>query len=221
MYIEKAATALDIVEHYREVNALLTDVGYSMRRRGFLVGKTVQTLKQYAVNPDSAQHRRIPSADLDKLRVAAIDEFWRKQWDFLSDWSHREGVEGPRALPLKFEVANVDSVLATGERHFFHPRVQEIADETGGVVYAPWYRASIVPAIMAPKLTPGAAKRSRWRKAIFALRKKAALDEVKPILSDITGYCEYSVLRIGIEYFPWRIAPQDEWIAKLEERTAS
>ncbi|QIJ44241.1 hypothetical protein G7039_29155 (plasmid) [Rhizobium leguminosarum] len=55
MYVEKTMTAEEIVGLYKEVNALLTQLDYSTRRRAILLGKTAQTLKQYSVNPESAQ----------------------------------------------------------------------------------------------------------------------------------------------------------------------
>jgi hypothetical protein len=47
----------------------------------------------------------------------------------------------------------------------------------------------------------------------LALRNTVKPEEIKPILTDVTSYCEYSVLRIGIEYLP----AQDKWASALEE----
>lgn len=221
MYVEKTMTAAAVVEHCKEVNALLTEVGYSTRRRAGLLGKSAQTLKQYSVSPESAQYRRIPSEDLDMLRATAIEEFWRRQWNFLSKWAAAEGFNGMSALPIRYRIVNGQTMMAAGVTHFFRPRIQEIADETGGEISS----LSIAPHETIPsgvgQETERAAKRSRWRKAVFALRKVVRPEDVKTILTDITGYCEYSVLRIGIEYLPFRIPPQDRWIAALKERMAS
>lgn len=215
MYVEKTMTAASVVEHYKEVNILLTEVGYSTRRRASLLGKSAQTLKQYAVSPESAQHRLIPSADLDKLRATGIDTFWHSMTVFLSKWSAAEGVDGPRALPLGYDVVEREHICADG-RHFFLPRAQELADETGGMISGP----RVIDRNLLPRLTGRSLLRSRWRKAVFELKKRAKPDEIKPILTDISGHCEYSVLRIGIEYHPWRIPPQESWITALEERVA-
>ncbi|WP_142627956.1 hypothetical protein [Rhizobium sp. P007] len=208
-------TAAAVVDHYKEVNILLTEVGYSTRRRASLLGKSAQTLKQYAVSPESSQHRPIPSADLDKLRATGIDTYWHSMTVFLSKWSAAEGVDGPRALPLAYDVVERDHVYADS-RHFFLPRAQELADETGGMISGP----RVIDRTLLPRVTGRALLRSRWRKAVFELRKKVKPAEVKPILTEISGYCEYSVLRIGIEYHPWRIPPQETWIVALEERIA-
>lgn len=216
MYIEKTASPEAIVEHYKAVNALLTEVGYSTRRRAFLLGKSAQTLKQYAVSPESSQHRLIPSADLDKLRATAIDTFWHSQTVFMSKWSVAEGVDGPRALPLAYDVVERDHVYADS-RHFFLPRAQELADETGGMISGP----RVLDRNLLPRLTARAQLRSRWRRAVFALRKRVKPEEIKPTLREISGYCEYSVMRIGIEYVPFRIPPQEAWIVALEERIAA
>jgi hypothetical protein len=215
--MEKTMTAAMVVEHYKEVKSLLTEVGYSTRRRAGLLGKSAQTLKQYSVSPESAQHRRIPAEDLDKLRSAAIDEFWHKQWVFLSDWSNREGADGNAALPTRYHVGGQRYFAGAASRHFFLPRAQEIADETGGHLDG---RALMPGQAPKPKMTDNAKIRSRWRKAVFALRMKVKPDEVKPILQQVTGLCEYQVLRVGIEYWPWRLAPQDKWTTVLEERIA-
>lgn len=215
MYEEKTMTAAAVVDHYKEVNSLLTQVDFSTRRRASLLGKSAQTLKQYAVSPESSQHRLIPSAGLDKLRATGIDMFWHSMTIFMSKWSAAEGVDGPRALPLGYDVVEREHVYAHG-RHFFLPRAQELADETGGMISGP--RA--IDRNLLPRLTGRAQLRSRWRRAVFALRKKAKPDEIKPILAAVSGYCEYSVLRIGIEYHPWRIPPQEAWIAAIEERIA-
>ncbi|MDX1216331.1 hypothetical protein GOL99_12375 [Sinorhizobium medicae] len=215
MYVEKTMTAVGVVDHYKEVNSLLTEVGFSTRRRASLLGKSAQTLKQYAVSPESAQHRLIPSADLDKLRATSIDTFWHSMTVFLSKWSAAEGVDGPRALPLAYDVVERDHVYADS-RHFFLPRAHELADETGGMISGP----RVIDRNLLPKLTARAMLRSRWRKAVFALRKTVRPEEIKPILMDISGYCEYSVMRIGIEYHPWRIPPQEAWTVALEERIA-
>jgi len=220
MYAPKTMTAELVVEHYKEVNALLTEVGYSTRRRAFLMGKTAQTLKQFSVNPESAQHRRISSADLDKLRATALDEFWRRQWEFMSKWSAHEGIDGPKGLPVRYRVEG-QSMRVGGVTHYFRPAAQELADETGGrvICLAPKTEDEI-PAGVGQE-TGRAAQRSRWRRALFALRGKVKPEDVKPILSETTGYCEYSVLRIGIEYPMWRIPPQEQWISALEERIAA
>lgn len=219
MYVPKTMTAELVVEHYKEVNALLTEVGYSTRRRAFLMGKTAQTLKQFSVNPESAQHRRISSADLDKLRATALDEFWRRQWEILSKWNAQEGLDGAKALPIRYRVKG-QSLRAGGVTHFFRPAAQELADETGGgVVCLSSKREDEIPAGVGQE-TARAAQRSRWRKAVFALRKSVPPDEVKSILSEISGYCEYSVLRIGIEYPMWRIPPQEPWVSELEKRVS-
>jgi hypothetical protein len=215
MYIEKTASPEAIVEHYKEVNALLTEVGYSTRRRAGLLKKSAQTLKQYSVSPESSQHRLIPSQDLDMLRNTGIDMFWRAMPIFLSKWAAAEGMDGPRALPLGYDIVERENVFADC-RHFFLPRAQELADETGGMISGP----RVIDRNLLPKLTGRALLRSRWRKAVFQLRKKVKPAEIKPILTDISGYCEYSVLRIGIEYYPWRIPPQEAWMAALEERVA-
>ena len=217
MYVEKTMTAASVVEHYKAVNALLTEVGYSTRRRAGLLGKSAQTLKQYSVNPESPQYRRIPSADLDILRATAIEEFWRRQWTFMSKWAAAEGLDGPTALPIKYRIEG-QSMLSAGVTHFFRPRVQEIADETGGriVCLSPKSKTEM-PAGVGQETELGA-KRSRWRKSVFALRKVVKPEDVKPILSEVSGYCEYSVLRIGIEYLPFRIPPQERWILALKER---
>lgn len=216
MYIEKTASPEAIVEHYKEVNALLTQVDFSTRRRASLLGKSAQTLKQYAVSPESSQHRLIPSADLDKLRATAVETYWHSMTVFQSKWSVAEGVDGPRALPLAYEVVEREHIYADS-RHFFLPRVQELADETGGMISGP----RVIDRNLLPRLTGRALLRSRWRKAVFALRKKVKPDEIKPILMDLSGYCEYSVMRIGIEYVPFRIPPQEAWIVALEERIAA
>nr|CAD6612986.1 hypothetical protein RKHAN_02537 [Rhizobium sp. Khangiran2] len=218
MYIEKQATPQVIVDHYKEVNALLTQVGYSTRRRAGLLGKSAQTLKQYSVSPDSAQHRLIPSKDLDMLRHTAVQEFWRGMPSFLDKWAAAEGWYGANTLPFTYNVVDRENVYYDSS-HFFAPRVQELADETGGRIKSPFLRVANVS--LAPTLPEGAVRRSRWRKAVFALRKKVKPDEVKPILTDITGHCEYNVLRIGIEYLPFRIPAQERWVAALEERIAS
>ncbi|MBX5111939.1 hypothetical protein HJB51_28840 [Rhizobium lentis] len=215
MYVEKTMTTAAVVEHYREVNILLTEVGYSTRRRASLLGKSAQTLKQYSVSPESAQHRLIPSADLDKLRATGIDTFWHSMTVFMSKWSVAEGVDGPRALPLAYDVVERDHIYADS-RHFFLPRATELADETGGMISGP----RVIDRNLLPKLTGRAQLRSRWRRAVFVLRKTVKPDEIKPILTEISGYCEYSVMRIGIEYVPFRIPPQEAWIAALEERIA-
>lgn len=216
MYIEKTASPESVVEHYKEVNSLLTEVGFSTRRRASLLGKSAQTLKQYAVSPESAQHRLIPSADLDKLRATAVDTYWHSMTVFLSKWSVAEGVDGPRALPLAYDVVERDHIYADS-RHFFLPRAQELADETGGMIAGP----RLIDRNLLPKLTGRAMLRSRWRRAVFAIRKTVKPEEVKPILMDVTGYCEYSVMRIGIEYVTFRIPPQEAWIVALEERIAA
>ncbi|RVG70924.1 hypothetical protein [Sinorhizobium meliloti] len=216
MYVEKTMTAVGVVEHYKEVNALLTEVGYSTRRRAGLLKKSAQTLKQYSVSPESSQHRLIPSKDLDMLRNTGIDMFWRAMPRFLSTWAAAEGIDGPRALPLGYDVVERENVFADS-RHFFLPRAQELADETGGKVSGP--RA--IDRNLLPRLTGRAQLRSRWRKAVFALRKKVKPEEIISVLTEISGYCEYSVFRIGIEYHPWRIPPQEAWIVALEERTAA
>ncbi|WP_141652570.1 hypothetical protein [Rhizobium favelukesii] len=208
-----------VVEHYKEVNALLTEVGYSTRRRAFLVNKTAQTLKQYSTSPNSSQYRRIASADLDKLRSTALDETWRKQWDLLAQWKAQEGLDGASALPVRYRVEG-QSTRAGGVTFLFRPAAQEVADETGArvVCLAPKTEDEI-PAGVGEE-TQRAAQRSRWRKAVFALRKKVNPEDVKPILTEVTGYCEYSVMRIGLEYPAWRIPPQEQWIADLEARAS-
>lgn len=216
MYVEKTMTAAAVVEHYKEVNSLLTQVDFSTRRRASLLGKSAQTLKQYAVSPESSQHRLIPSTDLDKLRTTAIDTYWHSMTVFLSRWSVAEGVDGPRALPLAYDVVERDHIYADS-RHYFLPRAQELADETGGMISGP----RVIDRNLLPRLTGRAQLRSRWRRVVFALRKKVKPEEIKPILMDISGYCEYSVMRIGIEYVPFRIPPQESWIAALEERVAA
>lgn len=215
MPVEKTMTAVGAVEHYKEVNALLTQVGYSTRRRAGLLGKSAQTLKQYSVSPESSQHRLVPSKDLDKLRATGLEMFWHAMPVFLSKWAAAEGIDGPRALPLGYDVVERQNVYADS-RHFFLPRAQELADETGGMISGP----RVIDRNLLPKLTGRALLRSRWRKAVFALRKKVKPEEIKPILSEISGYCEYSVLRIGIEYHSWRIPPQEAWIVALEERVS-
>lgn len=217
MYVPKTMTAEEVVGHYKEVNALLTEVGYSTRRRAFLLGKTAQTLKQCSVNPESSQHRKISAADLDKLRTTAIDEFWRRQWTLMSKWSAQEGVDGAKGLPIRYRVEG-QSMRVGGVTHYLRAAAQELADETGGCVVclAPKTEQEI-PAGVGEE-TARAAQRSRWRKSVFALRKKVNPEDLKPILTEVTGYCEYSVLRIGIEYPAWRIPPQDHWIADLEAR---
>ncbi len=215
MYLEKTMTADGVVDHYKEVNSLLTEVGYSTRRRAGLLGKSAQTLKQYSVSPESAQHRMIPSNDLDMLRSTGIDLFWRAMPGFLSKWAGAEGLDGPSALPLGYDVVERQNLYADS-RHFFLPRAQELADETGGMISGP----RIIDRNLLPKLTGRALLRSRWRRAVFALRKKVKPEAIKPILTEISGYCEYSVLRIGIEYVPFRIPPQESWIVALEERIA-
>lgn len=215
MYLEKTMTAAAVVDHYKEINSLLTQVDFSTRRRASLLGKSAQTLKQYAVSPESSQHRLIPSADLDKLRATAVDTYWHSLTVFLSKWSVAEGVDGPRALPLAYDVVERDHIYADS-RHFFLPRAQELADETGGMIAGP----RLIDRNLLPKLTGRAMLRSRWRRAVFELRKKVKPEEIKPILMDTSGYCEYSVMRIGIEYVPFRIPPQESWIAALEERVA-
>lgn len=216
MYVEKTMTAAAVVDHYKEVNSLLTEVGFSTRRRAGLLGKSAQTLKQYSVSPDSSQHRPIPSKDLDLLRATGIDLFWRSMPGFHSKWAAAEGIDGPQALPLGYDVVERENLFADS-RHFFLPRATELADETGGMVSGP----RVIDRNLLPKLTARAQLRSRWRKAVFALRKKVKQEEIKPILTEISGYCEYSVLRIGIEYVPFRIAPQESWVVALEERTAA
>jgi hypothetical protein len=104
MYPEKTMTAVGVVEHYKEVNSLLTEVSYSTRRRAGLLGKSGQTLKQYSVSPESEQHRMIPSKDLDMLRGTGIDLFWRAMPGFFSKWAGAEGLDGPSALPLGYDV---------------------------------------------------------------------------------------------------------------------
>ncbi len=217
MYVPKTMTAVGVVEHYKEVNALLTEIGYSTRRRGILLNKSAQTLKQFSVKPESAQHRRIPSADLDKLRATAIDETWRLQWDLLSHWTAQEGIGGSKGLPIRYRVEG-QTARAGGVTFIFRPAAQEVADETGGrVVCLSTEIEDDIPAGVGQE-TERAAMRSRWRKAVFALRKAVKPEEVKPILTDVSGYCEYSVLRIGSEYPAWRIPPQEQWIADLEAR---
>lgn len=217
MYHEKMASPEAIVEHLKEVNTLLTEVGYSTRRRAGLLGKSAQTLKQYTVSPDSSQHRQIPSKDLDMLRGTAIDCFWRETPDFLGQWSRAEGWDGPGMMPIKYAVS--DAAPMADRDHFFLPRAQELADETGGRVSAPLLRAHGIQ--LSTKLTPATALRSRWRKAVFALRKKMKPDEIKPILTSVSGHCEYNVMRIGIEFLPFRIPVQEKWVAALEERVAA
>lgn len=216
MPLEKTMTAVGAVEHYKEVNALLTQVGYSTRRRAGLLGKSAQTLKQYSVSPESSQHRLVPSKDLDKLRATGIEMFWHAMPVFLSKWAAAEGIDGPRALPLGYDVVERQNVYADS-RHFFLPRAQELADETGGMISGP----RVIDRNLLPKLSGRALLRSRWRKAVFALRKIVRPEEVKPILTEISGYCEYSVLRIGIEYVSFRIPPQEAWVVALEERVAA
>ncbi|MEE9983292.1 hypothetical protein [Agrobacterium pusense] len=216
MYLEKTMTAAAVVDHYKEINSLLTQVDFSTRRRASLLGKSAQTLKQYAVSPESSQHRLIPSGDLDKLRTTAVDAYWHSMTVFLSKWSVAEGVDGPRALPLAYDIVERDHIYAHS-LHFFLPRAQELADETGGMVSGP----RVIDRNLLPRLTGRAQLRSRWRRGVFALRKKVKPEEIKPILMDISGYCEYSVMRIGIEYVPFRIPPQEAWIVALEERIAA
>ena len=216
MYLEKTMTAAAVVDHYKEINSLLTQVDFSTRRRASLLGKSAQTLKQYAVSPESSQHRLIPSGDLDKLRTTAVDTYWHSMTVFLSKWSVAEGVDRPRALPLAYDVVERDHIYADS-RHFFLPRAQELADETGGMISGP----RVLDRNLLSRLTGRAQLRSRWRRAVFALRKKAKPEEIRPILMDISGYCEYSVMRIGIEYVPFRIPPQEAWIVAIEERIAA
>ena len=216
MYLEKTMTAAAVVDHYKEINSLLTQVDFSTRRRASLLGKSAQTLKQYAVSPESSQHRLIPSGDLDKPRTTAVDAYWHSMTVFLSKWSVAEGVDGPRALPLAYDIVERDHIYAHS-LHFFLPRAQELADETGGMVSGP----RVIDRNLLPRLTGRAQLRSRWRRGVFALRKKVKPEEIKPILMDISGYCEYSVMRIGIEYVPFRIPPQEAWIVALEERIAA
>jgi hypothetical protein len=217
MCVSKIMTAEEIVGHYRDVNSLLTEIGYSTRRRALLLGKMAQTLKQYSVTPESAQYRKISSSDLDKLRATALDEFWRRQWDFLSKWNAQEGLDGARALPIRYRVEG-QSMRTGGVTYFFRPAAQELADEAGGrVVCLSLKTENEIPSGVGQE-TSRAALRSRWRNAVFQLRKAVKPEEVKPILTEITGYCEYSVLRIGLEYPMWRIPPQEPWIADLEGR---
>lgn len=216
MHLEKTMTAAAVIDHYKEINSLLTQVDFSTRRRASLLGKSAQTLKQYAVSPESSQHRLIQSSDLDKLRTTAVDTYWHSMTVFLSKWSVAEGVDGPRALPLAYDVVERDHIYADS-RHFFLPRAQELADETGGILSGP----RVIDRNLLPNLTGRAQLRSRWRRAVFALRKKVKPEEIKPIIMDISGYCEYSVMRIGIEYVPFRIPPQEAWIVALEERIAA
>jgi len=218
MYVPKLMTPELVVDHYKEVNALLTEVGYRTRRRGILLNnKSAQTLKQYSVKPESAQHRKIASSDLDKLRATAIDETWRLQWDLLSKWKAQEGLDGASALPIRYRVEG-QSARAGGVTFLFRPAAQEVADETGGrVVCLASKSEDEFPAGVGQE-TERAAMRSRWRKAVFALRKAVKPENVKPILTEVSGYCEYSVLRIGIEFPMWRIPPQEAWLVDLEAR---
>ena len=218
MVIMKTASPDAIVDHYKAVNALLTEVGYSTRRRAGKLGKSAQTLKQYSVSPGSAQHRQIPSQDLDLLRAIAIEEFWRATPDFLSSWAAAEGWEGSLALPHLYKVSDRQAI-SSDPGHFFIPRAQEIADETGGTLSPRLIRGKGYQPN--PPLTDRARLRSRWRKAVFELRKKVKPDEFKPILTEITGHCEYNVLRIGIEYHPFRIPAHEPCVLKLEERVSA
>jgi hypothetical protein len=213
MYVEKTATPQAVVEHYKAVNELLTEVGFSTRARAGRLGKSAQTLKQYSVKPESAQHRLIPPSDLDTLRSIAIDEFWRRQWTALSKWAAAEGFDGMKSLPTYWRVEG-QAALAGGVTHFLFARVQEVADETGGHVVC-------VRGEDKPVISVIADRRSRWRQAVFKLQKKVPPEDVKHMLTEISGYCEYSVMRIGIEYLPFRISPQEDWITALEKRIAA
>ncbi|QIJ44242.1 hypothetical protein G7039_29160 (plasmid) [Rhizobium leguminosarum] len=135
----------------------------------------------------------------------------------MSKWSAQEGIDGARGLPIRYRLEG-QSMRVGGVTHYLRAAAQELADETGGrvVCLAPKTEDEI-PAGVGQE-TGRAAQRSRWRKALFALRGKVKPEDVKPILSEISGYCGYSVLRIGIEYPAWRIPPQETWIADLEAR---
>jgi len=192
-------TAEEIVEHYREVSATLTNAGCLPKRRAGMLLKSMQTLKQYGTMPPSPQHRLVPPEDLQRLR----DEAVRLHWDFADratgEWIRAEAVIGTDAIAPRYYTPTGANHLSKG-RISFLPRAVELAELHGG--YINEIDLDEARALIG---TERFLTRSRWRRAVYALSAAGRRDFVRGAAS-AHGYCEHVIGQIGSEYAPWRVS---------------
>ncbi|RVM58879.1 hypothetical protein CN128_07470 [Sinorhizobium meliloti] len=211
-----------LVAHYRDVSTTLTSLGCGPKTRAAIVQKAAQTLKQYAVDPSSAQHRIVPPEDLDILRSEASRLHWEMVDYPISRWIGAEGYAAARSIRPTIYTAFGANGLFRGDSSFL-PRAIEVAESFGG-----WLQTSRdrhgerIPLDDAVALVDSQRfqERSRWRRAAYRLRSAGRGDVVVRVAL-ANGYGEHSVGQIAVEYERWRVAVKPAALIALEEAVAA
>lgn len=202
-------TDSDLVSTFREAETMLAQYGFDRDQVAAELGLSPTTLVAYSRGIETAAHRPVPAATLDRIRDFAVDAYWTAAAQPYRCEIGRE--ERSHLTPLY--TAHDD----TGRARARHPHplwMREVADKLGGNVQVTW---AIHPAASVPPLDAGAALRSRWRTGAWQIR--TAFDDQEKadaLLCEIADCDRYSLWNFSTEYRPWMAQVTTSQVERLE-----